>query len=68
MFKEKSKKFKVSPNKSKLDLFLWFIENYLPKKKNQCVQKKLYIDNLQLETIKQFSKIDSLSYRILFSN
>ena len=66
MFKEKSKKFKVSPNKSKLDQFLWFIENYLPKKKNQGVQKKLYIDNLQVETIKQFPKIASLSSRILF--
>ena len=65
MFKEKSKQFKVSPNKSKLDQVLWFIENYLPKK-NRGVQKKLYIDNLEAETIKQFSKIASLRSKTLF--
>ena len=66
MFKEKSKQFKVSPNKSTLDQFLWFIENYLPQKKNRGVQKKLFIDNLEVETIKHFSKIASLRSRILF--
>ncbi len=66
MFKEKSKQFKVSPNKSNLDQVLWFIENYLPQKKNRGVQKKLYIDNLESETIKQFSKLASLRSKTLF--
>ena len=66
MFKEKSKQFKVSPNKSKLDQVLWFIENYLPQKKNRGVQKKLYIDNLEAETIKIFSKLASTRSKTLF--
>ena len=66
MFKKKSKQFKLSPNKSKLDKVLWFIENYLPNKKNRGVQKKLYINNLEEETIKQFSKLASLHSKTLF--
>ena len=66
MFKEKSKQFKVSSNKSKLDQVLWFIENYLPQKKNRAVQKKLYIDKLEVETIKQFSKLASFRSKTLF--
>ena len=66
MFKEQSKKLKVSHNKSNLDHVLWFIENYLPQKKNRGVQKKLYIYNLEAETIKQFSKLASLRSKTLF--
>ena len=66
MFKEESKEFKDSPNKSKLDQVLWFIENYLPQKKNRSVQKKLNIDILEAETIKQFSKLVSLRSKTLF--
>ena len=66
MFKEKSKQFKVSPNKSKLDTILWFIENYLPQKKNRGVQKKLYMDNLEAETIKKLSKLTSIRSKTLF--
>ena len=66
MFKEKSKQLKVLPNKSKLDQFLWFIENYLPQKKNRGGQKKNYIDNLEAETIKQFSKLASIRSKTLF--
>ena len=65
MFKEKSKQFKVSPNKSKLDQFLWFIENYLPQKKDRGVQKKFYMDNLEAETIKIFSKLVSTRSKTL---
>ena len=56
MFKKKYKKVNNSANKSKLDQVLWFIENYLPQKKNRGVQKKLYMDNLESETIKKLSK------------
>ena len=66
IFKEKSKQFKVLPNKSKLDQILWFIENYLPQKKDQGFQKKLYMDNLEAKTIKQFSKLISLRSKTLF--
>jgi len=56
MFKKKYKQFNNSTNKSKLDQVLWFIENYLPQKKDRGVQKKLYMDNLEAETIKNLSK------------
>ena len=41
MLKQKNKQIKTAPNKSNLDQVLWFIENYLPQKKNRCVQKKI---------------------------
>ena len=59
MFKEKNEQIKTSPNKSNLDQVLWFIENYLPQKKDRGIQKKLYRDNLEAETIKIFSKLAS---------
>ena len=59
MFKKKNKQIKTSHNKSNLDQVLWFIENYLPQKKDRGVQKKLYMDNLEAETIKIFSKLAS---------
>ena len=57
MFKKKNKLIKTAPNKSNLDQVLWFIENYLPQKKNRGVQKKLYMDNLEAETIRIFSEL-----------
>ena len=65
MFKKKNKQIKTSPNKSNLDQVLWFIENYLPQKKDRGVQKKLYMDNLEVETIKIFSKIASTRSKTL---
>ena len=67
MFNKKYKQFNNSPNKSKLDQVLWFIENYLPQKKYRGVQKKLYMDNLEAETIKKFSKLASLLSKTLLS-
>ena len=66
MFKKKHKRFNNLPNKSNLDQVLWFIENYLPQKKNRSAQKKLYIDNLEAETIKKFSKFVSILSKTLF--
>jgi len=68
MFKKKNKKFNDFSNKSMLDQFLWFIENYLPQKKDQGIQKKLYMDNLESKTIKKFSKLASLSSKRLILN
>ena len=65
MFKKKHKVFNDSPNKSSLDQVLWFIENYLPQKEDRGVQKKLHIDNLEAETIKQLSKLASLRSKTL---
>ena len=67
MFKEKNKQIKTSPNKSNLDQVLWFIENYLPQKKDRDFQKKLYMDNLEVETIKIFSKLASTRSKTLFA-
>ena len=68
MFKKKHKGFNNLPNKSKLDQILWFIENYLPQKKNRGVQQKFYIDNLEAETIKKFSKLASIRSKTLLPN
>ena len=65
MFKKKYNQFDNSTNKSKLDQVLWFIENYLPQKKDRGVQKKLYVDNLEAKIIKQFSKLASLRSKTL---
>ena len=65
MFKKKYKQFNKSPNKSKLDQVLWFIENYLPQKKDKGVQKKLSMDNLEAEIIKKFSKLITLRSKTL---
>jgi len=66
MFKKKYNQFNNSTNKSKLDQILWFIENYLPQKKDLDVQKKLYMDKLEAETIKKFSKLASIRSKTLF--
>ena len=68
MFKKKYKQFNNSTNKSKLDQVLWFIENYLPQKKNRGVQKKLYMDNLEAEAIKKLSKLASISSKKLLTS
>ena len=66
MFKKKYKQSKDLTGKSKLDHFLWFVENYLPQKKERGTQKKLYTDSLEAETIKKFSKLASLRSKTLF--
>ena len=66
MFKKKNKQIKTALNKSNLEQVLWFIENYLPQKKDRGVQKKLYMDNLEVETIKIFSKLASTRSKTLF--
>ena len=65
MFKEKNKQIKTLPKKSNLDLVLWFIENFLPQKKNRGVQKNLYMDHLEAEAIKKFSKLAPIRSKTL---
>ena len=66
MFKKKYNQFNISTNKSKLDQVLWFIVNFVPKKKDRGVKKNLYMDNLEAETIKKFSKLASIISNKLF--
>ena len=66
MFKKKHNQFNNSTNKSKLDQVLWFIENYLPQKKNRGFQKEVIMNNLEAETIKKFSKLASQRSETLF--
>ena len=68
MFKKKNKQIKTAPNKSNLEKVLWFIDNYLPQKKDRSDQKKLYMDNLEAETIKIFSKLASTRSKTLLPN
>ena len=65
MFKKKYKQFNNSTNKSKLDQVLWFIENYLPQKKDRGVKKKMFMNNLKTKIIKQISKLTSLRSKTL---
>ena len=66
MFKKKYKHFNNLSNKSRLDQVLWFIENYLPQKKDRGLQKKMYMDNLEAEPVKKFSKLVPKSSESLF--
>ena len=66
MSKKKYKQFESSSNKSNLEKVLWFIENYLPQKKNRGFKKNLYMNNLEAETIKKFYKLASTRSKTLF--
>ncbi len=65
MFKKKYKQLNNSSNKSSLDQVLWFIEKFLPQKKDRGVQKNFYMDNLESEIIKKFSKLASMRSKTL---
>jgi len=68
LFKKKYKQSNNSSNKSSLDQVLWFIENYLPQKKDLGAQKSLYLDNLEAETINKISKLVSVVSKKLLPN
>ena len=63
MFEKKYKQFNNSLNKSRVYQVLWFIENYLPQKKDRGIPKKLYIDNSEANTVKKFSKLASICFK-----
>ena len=44
---------------------MWFIENYLPQKKDLAFQKRPYMDNREEEIIKKFSKLASMRSKTL---
>ena len=68
MFLRKSKQLKILSKKSNLEQVLWFIENYLPKKKDQANRKELPLDMLETGTINQIQKLASLSSKSLTPN
>ena len=65
MFRKKYKQIKSSPNKSNLDKVLWFIENFLPQKKNRSFKKNLYIENQEAETINKFTNLPFIRSKTL---
>ena len=68
MFLRKSKQLKVFSKKSNLERVLWFIENYLPQKKDRANRKELSQDILVTGTINQIQKLASLSSKSLTPN
>ena len=65
MFQGKSNQLKKYPKKSTLDQVLWFVENYLPNKKNRAHRKELRLDTLEAETINQIQKLASVRSKSL---
>ena len=57
MFKKKYKQFLNSTNKPKLDQVLWFLRKLFTREERSMYSKKLYMDNLEAETIKKLSKL-----------
>ena len=60
MFQGKSNNLKTYPKKSTLDHVLWFVENYLPNKKNLATRTELNLDTFEAKTINQIKKLASL--------
>lgn len=55
---------KIYRKKLKLDQILWFVENYLPQKKDQAKRKKFLINDLKAETINPIQKFASLGFKL----
>ncbi len=65
MFLAKSKQLKLSPKKSKLDLVLWLVENYLPQKKDRAPRKELSLDILEARTRNEIQRFTFLRSKSL---
>ena len=65
LLKKKYKQLKSSPNKSNFNQVFWFIENFFPQKKDRGVQKKFYRNNLEVKTLKKFSKLATIRSKTL---
>ncbi len=65
MFLDKSKQLKTYQKKSTLDHILWFVENYLPQKKDRATRKELLLDTLEAGTINQIQKLASVRSKSL---
>ena len=65
MFQINSRKVNSNQKRTSLEHILWFIENYLPQKKNRSSRKEFRLDNLESETIKHVKKFASLRSKSL---
>tara|TARA_Y100001970_G_scaffold173576_2_gene211999 strand:+ start:907 stop:1266 length:360 start_codon:yes stop_codon:yes gene_type:complete len=65
MFLGKSKQLKTYQKKSILDQILWFVENYLPQKKDRAIRKELRLDTLEAVSIKRIQKLASVRSKSL---
>ena len=65
MFQKKYKQLNESPNKSKLDQVLWFIENYLPQKKKRSQQSQFLLDKFESFTINKIKRLASIRSKSL---
>ena len=65
MFQINSRKVNSNQKRTSIDHILWFIENYLPQKKNRAFRKEFRLDNLESETIKHVKKFASLRTKSL---
>ena len=65
MFQINSRKVNSNQKRTSLENILWFIENYLPQKKNRSSRKEFRLDNLESETIKYVKKFASLRSKSL---
>ena len=59
MSQGKLNRSKTYQKKSTLDQVLWFVENYLPNKKNRATRKELRLDTLEAQTINLIQKLAS---------
>ena len=59
MSQKKSTHTKNYQNKTIVDNFLWFIENYLPQKKKRSSHVEPILDKFELFTIHKFKKLSS---------
>ncbi len=65
MFRTKLNHLKLTPKKSKLDQFLWIVENYLPQKKNKLSVKESRLNLFEEDTINLIQKIASFHSKLL---
>jgi len=65
VFQINSRKVNSNQKRTSLENILWFIENYLPQKKNRSSRKEFRLDNLESETIKYVKKFASLRSKSL---
>ena len=65
MFLGKLKPLNKYQKKSKLDLVLWFVENYLPQKKDRAIRKELSLGISEKKNLNQIQKLVSVRSKSL---
>ncbi len=65
MFKGSFKQSKHFHKKSKIDKFLWIVENFLPQKKKRTIRKGMLINNLKANNMKKNQNLVFVVSKIL---